>query len=65
MKLSVFAHPYSLGNMKIINVKYFMHKLMAKWLLRNANAAKDQEIWVSLAWRENTNDIPGVFFPGL
>ena len=65
VKLSIFSLPYSLGGMKMINVRHFVHKLRAKWMLRIAKVAKDKEVWVTLAWKGITGEIPGVVVPGM
>ncbi len=50
MKLSVYILPIHLGGLNMINVRHFVHKLRAKWLLRIANAHAVGEQWSVWAW---------------
>ncbi len=45
VKPSVFVLPTNLGGLNMVNVKHFIHKLRAKWLLRIANAHTAGEQW--------------------
>ena len=61
----VFVLPTNLGGLNIVNVKHFIHKLRAKWLLRIANAHISGEQWAVWAWAQITSMIPASLMPSL